>query len=488
MKHYLNPTILLVFFYIVSCTDTGTKDNPFDSNGNNWYPPVLNKVNDKTVKYMESVEVSVSATDPNGTIEMFYWDTNYDSKWDDSGTTLLNKEFSKPEGGSLPIIWGARDNDGVVSCDTFLLYFNVPPQEVDFPDTIYQGQINWSVIDPDSIRDTLTYQLMIGSHPDSLIEIYQGRNAKTQYNLSHLSTYHYKLLTKDFMGDTLLQTGSFFTPPPSGMVKIPAKDSTFVMGAPASIWNGVKLSNEQPVHNVTFSKDYYMDTTEVTYAQYVPLMRENYAVNISPSVLDMPNSVIYDINWYDAILYCNARSKQELKDTVYTYTAINGTAGHRCTLENVEYDFTKDGYRLPTEAEWEYACRAGTKTTFFWGDESYLEYCWPQHQHDDPRTYPKAFALKKPNNFGLYDMNGNVWEMVNDWYGEYPSEPQTDPTGPSTGNAKVVRGGGVLPNYAKPGYAIFDLTSTRRKGRSPDAPGEPVYGWGYYGFRTVCQL
>ena len=100
-----------------------------------------------------------------------------------------------------------------------------------------------------------------------------------------------------------------------------------------------------------------------------------------------------------------------------------------------------DKFRLPTEAEWEYACRAGSTTRFSFGDDEGKlgEYAW--YSKNSSRSIHPA-GQKRSNNWGLYDMYGNVWEWCQDWYGEYPSWPETDPQGPSWGAGRVVRGGG----------------------------------------------
>jgi len=100
-------------------------------------------------------------------------------------------------------------------------------------------------------------------------------------------------------------------------------------------------------------------------------------------------------------------------------------------------------YRLPTEAEWEYACRAGAKTIFYWGNDFDGSYAW-YYENSGIQTQP--VGEKRPNALGLYDMSGNVWEWCQDWYGEYyyGSSPLRDPQGPSSGAYRVVRGGSWL--------------------------------------------
>ena len=139
--------------------------------------------------------------------------------------------------------------------------------------------------------------------------------------------------------------------PPAGMKCI--KGGTFTMGSSNSLDYGAS-----PPHQVTVST-LYMDSTDVTQAQYKAVMGTN------PSNFQSGNSVlrpVEEVSWYDAVLYCNALSKLSSLDTCYSYTKAGAT--------DAVCDFTKHGYRLPTEAEWEYACRAGTTTGYYWGDST----------------------------------------------------------------------------------------------------------------------
>jgi uncharacterized repeat protein (TIGR02543 family) len=280
---------------------------------------------------------------------------------------------------------------------------------------------------------------------------------------------------------------------PNGMVWIPAKDSTFNMG---------ELGYDEPVHLVKFSADYWMDATEVTQGSYDTLMGKYYSLYKKPS-WDFGSGdkyPAYYVSWFDAVLYCNARTKATgSSDTVYSYMGIMGTLGNGCSgLAGLNIDLSKGGFRLPTEAQWEYACRGGTTTSFYWGknydpySSSIIPYpksiadsnevdsyaIWWRNSNNkgsgspDYGTHP--VATKKPNGFGLYDMSGNVCEWCNDWYGSYSGELQTDPTGPLGKSQRVLRGGGWDTDAD-----AFNLRSAYRNSNEPD------HTFGNIGFR-VC--
>jgi formylglycine-generating enzyme required for sulfatase activity len=230
---------------------------------------------------------------------------------------------------------------------------------------------------------------------------------------------------------------------PPGMTHIPGGE--FEMGSLSGD------PDETPVRMVTLSP-FFMDTTEVTRADYYALMNVRPWQQHAGSYAGGPGDEqpAGSVSWYDAVLYCNARSVREGKEKVYSYSSLSGTPGNGAVLTDVEIDYTKAGYRLPTEAEWEYAARAGTSSRFIWGDtrEGADVYAW--HGGNSGMLIHPVARLE-PNFFGLYDVIGNVQEWVNDWYTvNYDPSEKEDPIGRPAGTGaqmRVQRGGLAVSPY-----------------------------------------
>ena len=149
------------------------------------------------------------------------------------------------------------------------------------------------------------------------------------------------------------------------------------------------------------------------------------------------------VTWFDAIEFCNKLSEMEGLTPTYVITGRTPATGYPITTATVTANWNSNGYRLPTEAQWEYACRAGTTTTWYFGNtESQLvNYAW-YNPTSNGIGITHQVGLKQPNPWGLYDMYGNVWEWCWDWHGNYPTSNQTDYTGTVSGTWRVMRGGG----------------------------------------------
>jgi formylglycine-generating enzyme required for sulfatase activity len=232
-------------------------------------------------------------------------------------------------------------------------------------------------------------------------------------------------------------------PAPANMVRI--QGGTFTMGSPAS--EPMHESNET-LHQVTVSS-FYMGKYQVTQREYQAVMGTN------PSYFKGDNLPVECVSWYDALVYCNRLSMKEGLSPAYringsTDPSVWGTVptDSNATWNAVTIVVGSNGYRLPTEAEWEYACRAGTTTPFNTGNnittaQANYDGNWPYNNNAKGTYREKTTAVGSfvPNPWGLYDMHGNVWEWCWDWYGSYASGSQTDPVGASSGSVRVRSGG-----------------------------------------------
>ncbi len=207
------------------------------------------------------------------------------------------------------------------------------------------------------------------------------------------------------------------------LVLIPA--GQFQMGSPESDLEAYDY--EKPQHTVRITKPFYLGVTEVTQAQYERVMETN------PSTFKGADLPVETVSWEDAVEFCRKLSAKEGRT-----------------------------YRLPTEAEWEYACRAGSQTKWCFGNNASEvgEYAW-YLDNADMKTHP--VGLKKANAWGLYDMHGNVWEWCSDWRGQYPSTAVADPTGATAGSYRVDRGGSWIigARYCRSAYRYDDAPGNR---------------------------
>ena len=331
----------------------------------------------------------------------------------------------------------------------------------------------------------------------------------------------------DFTGDgfvNFLDFAILASQWPTGTPPQPPSDTNMVLIPTGTFQMGDSLDGESdalPVHTVTLSS-FYMDKYDITNQQYCSFLNSA-AVKVIAGVVyastdynnsfpycytsvadtysqiaysggvfsvrtkgsrSMVNDPMIDVTWYGAAAYCNWRSQQEGRGQCYD-------------LSTWTCDFTKNGYHLPTEAQWEYAARGGLSGNRFpWGDVNTISHGQANYYNEsgdysydlgppwgyDPTwsaygiwPYTSPVGSFPANGYGLYDMAGNVWQWCNDWYGSYSSGSQTNPTGPTSGSWPVLRGG----SWDEDAY------NCRVADRAFDVP----YDWdSIYGFRLALNL
>jgi len=234
--------------------------------------------------------------------------------------------------------------------------------------------------------------------------------------------------------------GESFSIPDINLDMLWCKPGTFMMGSPEGEKDRRK---DETQHEVTLTKGFYLGKHEVTQAQWEKVMGTN------PSYHKGATLPVEQVSWDDAMKFCEKLTEVEK-----------------------EADRLPEGwvYSLPTEAQWEYACRAGTTTAYSFGDE-----ITPKQANFNRNVGKTTDGLQYPANaWGFHDMHGNVWEWCLDWYGDYPDGSASDPIGPTDGTYRVIRGGCWL-------LLGRDMRSAYRNG------GTPVYRSSVLGFRLSLQ-
>lgn len=304
-------------------------------------------------------------------------------------------------------------------------------------------------------------QRKVSAEPETLLV--------SRYGYAH--TAHVLIGTGDVQVKLRRLTGEIVPP---GMRSLTG--GTFIMGSDSG------NADERPAHNVELD-GFFLDTTEVTQADYYaltgrrPWEHNKEIIKGLPARQKLPLHPAWSINWWDAALYCNARSKRDGLDSVYAYSRATCDTTDNCTAENIQTQFSKNGYRLPTEAQWEYACRAGTTTKYFWGNTASggMDYAWAD-ENAAYSTHP--VATKKPNVFGLHDLPGSVEEWLEDWYDSvWPKD--------EAGNIIVrnpVRATKVLEGRTIRGRNYYILLSDMRSSRRQS--GDPKTISALVGFRV----
>jgi len=225
-----------------------------------------------------------------------------------------------------------------------------------------------------------------------------------------------------------------------------------------SLFKMGQLYNAEPIHLVALSS-FYIGKYEVTQAEWIATMETN-----PSSFTGDLNRPVENVSWYDILIYCNKRSVAEGLTPCYT---INNSTdpvswGTVPTTTNATWDavicnWSANGYRIPTEAEWEFAARGGNCSNGYnySGSNTIDDVGW-YADNSGNTTHP--VGTKLPNELGIYDMSGNVFEWTWDWYANYSSSTQTNPTGPTTGSERILRGGS---------YYYYFVVAWRERGGYP---------------------
>lgn len=437
MSHTKLMTILAVILMLIVAFGVIGCDKPTESKNEPPTCEVISPLNNAKIQPGAIVTIYVEAEDEDGDIKEVRFYINgigvsstssfpYTYEWDTSEKTAGNymiKVIAKDDdndtaedeitvtilesAGALTVTTSNVSNIRATSatCGGHVTSTGVLP--------VTARGVCWSIFPNPTILNNHTTD---GSGTGSFTSSLTGLSPNTTYYVRAYATTDQDTLYGDNESFTIYDHG----------VMIFVEGGTFQMGSNDGD------SDEKPIHTVTLN-DFYMDKYEVTQKLYQDVMGTN------PSYWKGDSLPVEMVSWYDAVEFCNALSQKEGLTPAYT---ISGTS--------VTWNQNANGYRLPTEAEWEYAAGGGASNRTKWAgtnSESNLgNYAWYLDNSynlgsDHPNYGTNEVGTKQPNSLSLYDMSGNVWEWCWDWFGDYSSSSQTNPTGPLSGSDRVLRGG-----------------------------------------------
>ena len=336
--------------------------------------------------------------------------------------------------GTYQITIRCNTENGITGFSEPVMIFvsdTVAPPQFFPPPTVYDGPQN--VYMESATPEAQIYYTTDGSDPSQSSQLYQGPIYIATTTTLKARAY------KQGVSPSPVTSGTYTITVPSDFIYVPG--GTFTMGDT----RGLGFSDELPTHTVTLNSFYIgkYEVTQAEYSQYMP------SPNWTSSYGLGDNYPAYRVSWYAILKYCNLRSMAEGLTPCYTISGSTDPAdwGEVPTSNNSTWDaaicnWNANGYRLPTEAEWEYAARGATNNPdyLYSGSDDINAVAWYTN-NSGSSTHP--VGTKAPNGIGTYDMSGNVWEWCWDWYSSsyYSSSPQDNPTGPASGSSRVFRGG-----------------------------------------------
>ncbi|MBN2769204.1 MAG: SUMF1/EgtB/PvdO family nonheme iron enzyme [Spirochaetes bacterium] len=437
---------------------------------------ITSPANDATFTIGNNITVNVDADDTDGTISevRFYFDGNeigLDTTFPYS-YTISTTSYTE---GIHTIKATSKDNDDAETSSQINITLSTGIAPPTAPTLI--SPTNGSLVqnltptfDWSDATGATSYKILVDNNSDFSSPVINESPTTSSYTpTSNITagTYFWKVLATNPAG-TSAYTNAWSVTITSSFVYV--QGGTFEMGDHFS----EGYIDELPLHSVTVS-DFYMGATEVTQAEWSAYMpAEDWSLYGTGDTYPA-----YYISFYEIIKYCNLRSIAEGLTPCYTINSSTDPAdwgtvpiSSNATWNASVCNWAANGYRLPSEAEWEYASRGGIHNADnyrYSGSNTDDDVAW-YYANSGSTSHP--VGLKVANQIGLYDMSGNLWEWCNDWYGSYTSDAQINPYGPTTGTYRVKRGGSWDQN----------ATSCRVADRNAGFPSDSDY---YIGFRLA---